>query len=242
MRGMRALPLDDRSVDALPDEARRAISRHWERRAVSELKVARSFGLLAPWVKRLSTEPVVVALMERAADDEERHAEICRVLAERYGGVKVAGPTVEDLALPSFGCEDERLEVALHVAGMCCINETIATAWIEACLACAEVPLAVAANRAHLREEIDHARVGWAYLASRAITPSLREELGACVPRLLEANVPQWERADPDLPAEGVRMHGHPSEEASRRAVQDAVRELVLPGFRHVGIEVRGQG
>jgi hypothetical protein len=176
--------------------------------------------------------------MERAADDEERHSEICRQLAERYGGAPVAGPVVKDLELPSFGCADERLEVALHVAGMCCINETIATAWIEECLSGATAPIALAANRAHLREEIDHARVGWAYLASRSITPARREELGDCLSRLLRANVPQWERLDPNLPAEGLKAHGIPSLVDSRRAIRDAVRQLILPGFEHVGIDV----
>jgi hypothetical protein len=71
-------------------------------------------------------------------------------------------------ALPTFGCEDERLETALLVAGLCCVNETIATAWLEASLRAARTELARAANRVHLRDEIDHARLGWPH--SRAQT------------------------------------------------------------------------
>ncbi len=156
-----------------------------------------------------------------------------------YGGTPVNEPDVT-IVMPSFGCDDERLEAALHVAGLCCINETLATAYLEECLSIATSPLAVTANRAHLREEIDHARLGWAHLASRSLTPGLREALGDCLPRLLDANVPLWERQDASLPAEGVPAHGHPSHAASRRVIEDAVRELVLPGFRHVGIDVRG--
>ena len=129
--------------------------------------------------------------------------------------------------------------VALHVTGLCCVNETLATAYLAHCLAIATAPIAVAANRAHLREEIDHARLGWAHLASPALTPALREQLAECVPRLLAANVPLWEQPDAFLPPGGVPDHGLPSHQAACRVAQDAVAELVLPGFQHVGVVVR---
>ncbi|EYF08627.1 hypothetical protein [Chondromyces apiculatus] len=234
--------LDLSAVDALPDTARRAIARHWARRVASESRVSCAFAQLAPWLRALSAEEVVVALVARAAEDERRHAAICKRLAEVYAGAPVEAPVVEDAALPSFGCADERLEVALHVAGLCCINETIATAWIGECLAGATVPLAVAANQAHLREEIDHARIGWAYLGGKSLPPGLREMLAERVVKLLRANVPQWEAADQYLPGEGLPAHGCPDEASSRRAVHAAVEGLVLPGFAHVGLDVRGAG
>lgn len=232
------LPLDDRSVDALPDETRHAIAKHWIRRTRSELQVSHVFARLGPWLRSLGAEPVVVEMMQRASAQEVEHAEICRKLAEVYGGAKVETPEIT-IVMPSFGCDDERLEAALHVAGLCCINETLATAYIEACLSCSTAPLAIAANRAHLHEEIDHARLGWAHLASRTVTAALREELADCLVPLLRANVPLWERQDAFLPADGVSAHGHPSHAAVRRVIHAAVRDLVLPGFRHVGIDVR---
>lgn len=176
-------------------------------------------------------------MMERAAAEEVAHADLCLHLAEVYAGTSVAPPSVP-FEMPRFGFEDERLEAALHVAGLCCVNETLATAYLESCLSLASTPIAVAANRAHLREEIDHARLGWAHLASSALTPELRVQLGACVPRLLAANVPLWEQEDAFLPREGVPAHGLPSHEQSCRTARAAALELVIPGFRHVGIPV----
>lgn len=230
------LPFDERAVEALSDSLRTAMGKHWERRARSELRVARTFALMAAPLARVHASAQVIELVARAVSDEERHSALCRQLAEIYGGTSVASPIVDDVVLPMFGAQDERLEVAILVAGMCCINETIATAWIEACLAVAKAPIAIAANRGHLRDEIDHARIGWAHLASNALTPALREELGAWVFPILRANVPQWERPDPFLPEEGVPEHGQPSTVDSRRAVETAVCSIILPGFEHVGI------
>lgn len=232
----RPLPFDERAVEGLSDPLRTAMGQHWERRARSELRVARTFALMGEPLARVRASAPVMELVARAVSDEERHSALCRQLAEVYGGTVVASPIVDDVVLPTFGASDERLELALLVAGMCCINETIATAWIEACLAVAKAPIAIAANRGHLRDEIDHARIGWAHLASDALTPALREELGAWVFPLLRANVPQWERPDPFLPEEGVPDHGQPSTADSRRAITAAVCNLVLPGFEHVGI------
>jgi hypothetical protein len=232
------LPAHDPSVDALPDALRAAIAQHWTRRVKSELQVSRSFHALLPRLRALGADRTVLSLMERAAHQEVQHAELCLHLARVYAGAPVAMPSVP-FQMPAFGFDDERLEVALHVAGLCCVNETLATAYLEHCLAIATAPIAVAANRAHLREEVDHARLGWAHLASPALTPALRAQLAECVPRLLAANVPLWERPDAFLPAEGVPAHGLPSHAACCRVAQAALTDLVLPGFRHVGVLVR---
>ncbi len=232
------LPSGDTLVDALPDSLRAAIAKHWTRRVTSELQVSRAFAALVPRLRALQADTTVVSMMERAATEEIAHAELCLHLAEVYAGAPVTMPDVP-FAMPHFGFDDERLEVALHVTGLCCVNETLATAYLERCLSLARAPVAVAANRMHLREEIDHARLGWAHLSSRAVTPDLREQLSTCVPRLLAANVPLWEREDAFLPSEGVPDHGLPSHEDACRTARAATRDLVIPGFRHVGIEVR---
>jgi hypothetical protein len=229
-----ALPWDDRTVGALPDRDRIAVARHWQRRAQSELEVGSAFRAMRVRLRDARVADSLLAMLERGAEDEERHAAICARLAAVYGGRSIAMPDVGDVPLPCFGVEDEALENALLVTGMCCINETIATAWLAACLAVATSPLAIAANRIHLADEIGHARFGWAYLAS--VPESTRLALAPCIARLLDANVPGWERDDPALPREGIPAHGQLSAEASRAAVREAVRDLVVPGLAHVGI------
>jgi len=232
------LPFDDRAAEALPDDARRQLSQHWLRRCRSEARIAAAFTKMQPLLRRVGAEQVVLELLELAADDELRHSGICLHLAMHYAGRHLEPPATGETPLPHFGCADERLEAALLIAGTCCINETLATAWLQLSVASAATPLSRAAHRAHLRDEIDHARLGWAHLASSALDDDLRDAVGDCVPRLLAANLPLWLAPDPLLPQGGVLGHGVAPAAAIERAMQRAVDQLLLPGFEHVGIRV----
>jgi len=237
-RALGRIPFADAAVDELPGELRRALSAHWLRRARSEARVGLAFAALAPVLRSASADTRVLELLARAARDEAVHAELCRRLAERYAGESRVVPGPVSAPLPAFGCDDERLEAALLMAGMCCINETLATAWLEASVRGARSELARAANRLHLRDEIEHARLGWAHLASTALDEPLREALAECVPRLLAANLPGWLAPDSDLGANGAPDHGILEQAEARRAIATAVRDLVLPGFEHVGVRL----
>jgi hypothetical protein len=232
------LPFGDPSVAALTSAQRAAIAGHWKHRARSELQVGRAFEAMVPLLRERRASSAVLDRLQRGAEEEVRHSEICAQLAEAYAGEAVVRPQIDSVPLPRFDVGDDELETALLVAGMCCVNETIATAWISACLSAAQTPLGTMANRIHLHDEIEHARVGWAHLASDAVSDATRSALGPCLPRLLEANAPGWERDDPSLPPEGVPSHGHLPVEVSRRVFVDAVADLVLPGFAHVGIDI----
>lgn len=232
------LPFDDPSVGALSSAQRTAIAGHWGRRARAELQVGRAFAAMIPVLREHRATDAVIDRLKSGAEEEERHSELCLRLANTYAEGLVQRPQVDSVVLPRFDVGDESLECTLLVAGMCCINETIATAWISSCLSAAEAPLAVAANRFHLRDEIEHARLGWAHLASTIVSEANRRDLGLCLPRLLEANASGWERKDPFLPDEGVPSHGHLPAEVSRGVFNEAVADLVLPGFTHVGVDV----
>lgn len=138
--------------------------------------------------------------------------------------------------LPAFGTGDERLEVALTVLGLCAINESIASSWIRACFARATGAVARFANREHLADEIDHARLGWAHLASSAVTEDVRTGLRSRVADMIAVNVAAWKRADAHLPEEGIPEQGHLPRHEHDAVVDDAVRTVVVPGLAHVGL------
>ncbi|MDF2698283.1 MAG: hypothetical protein K0S65_6666 [Labilithrix sp.] len=229
------LPADP-TIERLPGETRRAIGRHWIHRASAELSVALAFEELLPRLRNVGAADVVLGLAAKAIDDERRHGELCARLAARYLGTDVETPAPRDGALPDFGTGDEPTEVALITLGMCCINESIASEWIRSCWEVATAPTAIAANRHHLRDEIDHARLGWAHLGSTAISGALRQKLRSWVPKLLVVNVAQWKKPDDHLPPEGVPAHGHLASADNDDVIDAAVRDVVLPGFAHVGL------
>lgn len=229
------LPYDDPSVATLDDATRSAIAQHWTRRATAELEVGRAFAAMAARLDNRAS-PAVIEMLASSTTEEVRHSAICVRLAETYAGTSIAAPQIDVVPLPDFGFEsDHELEDALLVAGQCCINETIATAWLGACRAVATAPLALAAHRLHLQEEITHARIGWAHLA--LASARIRSRLASLLPALLAANLPRWEEADPYLPADGVDAHGLLGVERTRQIVRAAVRDLVLPGFEYVGVD-----
>jgi hypothetical protein len=115
------------------------------------------------------------------------------------------------------------------------MNETIAGAFLRECQHDAGGPLVRAALRELLRDEIDHARLGWAHLASPRLSPDIRRAVEAEIETLLDMCRAVWldeRQTEIDLP----RGHGCSPLSELPRIVDDAVRELILPGLRHVGI------
>lgn len=235
---MRALPDHDPTIDALAPAARAVLAEVWARRAGSELAAGAAFAIVERELAELGAGADVLALAARAVADEPRHSELCRRLAEAYAGAPVApAPDPGDVDVPHHDGADATLTRHLHVVTMCCINETIACGFVEACLADATGPLVVAIHREHLSDEIQHARVGWAHLASPQVDAGTRAAIARWLPRLLEANLRHWEARIATLPAGGVPGHALPPVPALIAAARAAVDTVVLPGFDHVGID-----
>lgn len=208
-------------------------------RAAAERGVALAFETLRPRLRDANAADVVLSLVDKAIDDERRHGDLCMRLAERYEGAAVpeAAPR-GDGALPSFGTGDDAFELLLAVVGTCCINESIASEWIRSCFEASKAPLARAANRAHLQDEIDHARLGWAHLASTTVSDRDRLRLASWIPRLIAANVAEWKKPDRHLDEGGVPDHGHLAQRDTEAVVDAAVRDVIVPGFAHVHVQM----
>jgi hypothetical protein len=231
------LPLDDGSIDATDERARHLIGRQWQERATAELRVASMFAVIAREVFEGGADPAVMRLVARAVSDEVRHAEICRLLAARYLGHEVAWPPPGPVPLPPHGTAPDELRPTLHIAAMCCINETLASAWLETCRADATVPLARAALRELLADDVDHARIGWAHLASSMVTPAVRSKIAGWLPRLLEASMLPWLVGAGEPGYAGFPAHGVPSSATTRDVVKTTARDVVLVGFEQLGVD-----
>jgi hypothetical protein len=234
----RLLPDRDPTIDALAPEMRALLAAVWTRRAASELGAGAAFAVVERELGELGADETVLELARRAVEDEPRHAELCRRLAEAYAGAPVPAPAPPDeVAMPVHEGADAALTRHLHVVTMCCINETIACGFVEACLADASGPLVLAIHREHLSDEIHHARIGWAHLASPRLAPAVRDAIARWLPRLLEANLRHWEERIATLPADGVPGHALPPVASLIAAARRSVETVVLPGFDHVGID-----
>jgi hypothetical protein len=232
------LPLDDPGVDALDAKTREYLSWQWEMRATAELRMASIFAVVARELFETGAHPAVLSVAARAVGDEVRHAEVCRLLAERYGGRQVAWPTPGRTPMPLHRTAPRRLRPTLHVTAMGCINETIANAWLERSFHDATSPLARAAVRELMADDVYHARLGWAHLASPQVTAKVRAEIAGWLPRVLDAAALPWLR-DAKRFGEGVPEHGVPSGATTREVVRSTVHAVILPGFEALGVETR---
>jgi hypothetical protein len=231
------LPLDDTSVDELAPKVRAQLAKHWEQRSVSELRVASVFSVLARELFEEGADPPVIQICARAVSDEVRHSEICRLLAERYAGHEVPWPKPGPVPMPLHARAPARLRPTLRAAAMGCINETIASAWLEASLKETTAKLPHAAIRELMADDVHHSRLGWAHIASDRVTTKMRAELAGWLPRLLQAAAGPWLKDARGYGA-GVPAHGSPSSETTLHAVRTTIREVVLPGFAALGVAI----
>ncbi|NVB84349.1 MAG: hypothetical protein HOV81_38590 [Kofleriaceae bacterium] len=221
-------------VGGLADDQRALLAALWQSRADSESSVRVVFDQLVAELVATGARTEVVALARRAAEDEVRHARICVELAAAYRGEPAAVTPAPAVRLPDY-VADARLRAALHALNLCCIGETIATGFVEACVAACAGGELEDIHRRHFADEIHHARVGWAHIAS--LSREDRAALAPFIEAILRAQVTAWESRIAELPEHGVPGHGYPPRAELVAAIYAAVRDVVLPGFAHVGVD-----
>jgi hypothetical protein len=231
-----ALPSDD-SVEALTTDERRVLAERWASRATNELRTSTTFSELRRGLVLLGAPDELVGRAERAVEDEARHAAICRHVASRYAGSAIGETPVEPTAPPRFAGASEREARILHAVLHACLNEGFAVAYLSACLTAATAPRARAAVRELMRDEVQHARLGWAFLAW--LSPTDRVLVERALPALVSHAESLWLDAT-GYPATLPPGHGCLSLAELRTLVARAHDELIVPGFAHVGISTAG--
>lgn len=226
------LPKSDPAIDALDGATRRRLGELWRERAATEMGAGWAFARVVTALYELGADAEVLALATRGAHDEVRHARLCAHLAGVYLGEPIEARPPERIEMPAHEGANERTRKQLHVVGLA-ISETLAAGFLQACLAGCEAELPKAVARAHLEDDIAHARVGWAHMASKAFAPE-RNAVRPWVPRLIEANLRHWRARIAELPV--VPAHGYPEHEALTGALEETARDVLVPGFRHVGL------
>lgn len=237
----RPLPEHDAELERLSDAQRRELVDVWLGRAASERRVSDAFVVIRHALLELRSPAALVELATRAVDDELRHAELSRLVASRCAGRELDAPAPLQLIVPEHPGAPPELVNTLHVLGHCVLNETFASAFLEASLSRTRTPLARAALRELLSDEIDHARIGWAHLAQ--LPAAARRELAPWLPSLLEANLAMWRTTPRPYPVDpALHRHGAPPAELVEEALHGAVERLVLPGLELLGVPTSGLG
>jgi hypothetical protein len=168
--------------------------------------------------------------------DEVRHAEVCRALAAKYSADEVRWPGAVAID-PAPARNDHALRTVFHVVSMCCVNESVASTFLEASLSGARSPSARAAIGELLADEVEHARAGWLFVAK--LPAAMRAAVETNLLPLVQAVARCWWEPGPVTLPEGAPEHGIPGLRTTRESVLTAVRDIVLPGFNELGVCTR---
>jgi hypothetical protein len=213
-----------------------AIAAVWESRASAEGSVHAYAAHILEDLRAIDADPAVIELAARMVADEERHVAICVDVARRYAKRPVATPPPRPFSDPLRNVPLP-LRATLRVVATSCIGECFASVWVDESARRTQPKWLHTILRNHLADEIVHARVGFAHLASSKVGD--RDAIAAALPKLIAVNLHAWRTFDPRWPAEGFPEDGLPSHSDTRRWIDDALVSLVLPGFDAVGIDTR---
>jgi len=227
----------DPVIDATSAEGRAELAGIWQHRAFLELRVASTFASLQVELLEHGASQTVYEIVSQAVRDEVFHAQLSAELAAKYRGDAPVWPDPGPNHIPTFRQSKGALHATLYILTECCINETVACALLEPSIAQCESPLAKAALSTVLVDEIEHARVGWAHLASPWVTAEIRRELPSFLQWLHSSNHHDLLGDDAPLPREKYPTHGMLSRRQARDIVHATLVDVILPGYRAAGID-----
>jgi len=223
-------------LDRLDPSERHAVGGIWAFRARLEENASARFERLGRRLEHVGAGREALPLARRAVRDERRHAALCDVVAGHYGG---APPRVrlspDDIAPAHFSLRDRAL---YEVVAFCCLTESINAVLMSVTLKLATAPPIRAAVRAILRDEVWHARLGWAHLAHER-AHGRGDCLGEALPRMLRGTVEE-ELFDAEGPADAgtpaLVAHGELPRPLRLEIFATALRDVVFPGLENSGV------
>jgi hypothetical protein len=224
---------------ALAPAVRTVVGETWRERMRQEHLAVGAFALLTQEAAAVGCNPVVLELLARASADEVRHTEICRKMAVVLLGEAAVPRGWRGLpSVPRHPDKDPATRALLHVVEMCCLSETLTGVFFTEMRSRASHPAARAIVDSLLEDEIDHGKVGWAYLADRAQGQSARgvaEALPAMLERTFGHALAGLGRVQDDDASEAF---GYIRDGARAAILRRALNDVVVPGFEAVGIDL----
>ncbi|HYQ02375.1 MAG TPA: diiron oxygenase [Polyangiaceae bacterium] len=238
MRRQVILPVVDAAIDALDEASRNTVGLLWSVRAQNELKTSSVFASLYRELMAFGAPLAVLEMCAQAVSDEVRHAILCADVAARYGGPRAPLQAVAPAEAPSFSVCSAQVSRALFAALHSAINETLATSYLAACLEQARTETVSTALRHIIEDEVRHARIGWAVLASDKLSDADRRVISNTLPSLMEICVSAW-LAETAYDVEHAIVPGQGSlcQTELHTLVEDALGNVVIPGLSHVRLD-----
>lgn len=142
---------------------------------------------MAVELKAEGAAPVVVQGAVDASADEARHRDLCAQVAAKWGEPNAASYVAPRMRV---GRSDmpARDRLLWELVAVCCISETMNTSLMTRCMEVTKDAEIRATLHQLLKDEVRHARLGWAHLAAER-AEGRGDFLADVLPLMLEASV-----------------------------------------------------
>ena len=218
------------------------VARTWAERAQAELGAAQRFKELFERMQRVpgSTVPAVILhRVEKAEQDEDRHAFLCAKMARKFGHETGFSLPQGRSRIAKIGWDnlDERDTLLLDVTMMGCITESLNASLLNSIYLNSSGTEAGKLIHTILKDEVQHAQIGWAYLAEECKTRDC-----SVVSKHLVKMVEYSLSDEFFLPAvnpidENTYPYGVLSQKDRFIQFKTTLEEVVCGGFEHFGID-----
>jgi hypothetical protein len=218
------------------DPLREVLASAWGIRYRIETEASLRFGFLARQLASVGAPSALLELAERASSDETRHAGHCERFFRKHGGSGLTGVDRVIEYAPRALTFQERL--TYEIVAQCCVAETQSTATLVTLVGEAESEELKSVLHELARDEVNHSRLGWAYLAWAR--PRLDFNfLAPLLPSMIEGS------AGPEIFSPGPAEADHPDllrngvvpRSMRTRVYVEALEDVVFPGFETVGVD-----
>lgn len=225
------------SPSDLSPERRAQVAADWWFRHHAEREATLRFTRLADELARVGAVEVVLTMAREACQDEARHADQCAALAATYDPADPWAGHIPEA--PAIGPRDlpQRQRVLYEIVAMCCVTESINAALLTEILRVSTDDRVRRTTRDILKDEVQHARLGWAHLAAEVERQQDTAFLGPRLVPMLRDSISE-NLISPDAPTAGVSLEAHGLlSQAHRRAIfASTTQHVILPGLAHHGV------
>lgn len=142
---------------------------------------------MATELAEVGATDVVVRGAADASADEARHRDLCARLAAKWGEPNALSHSPARTRIGRSDMEP-RDRLLWEMVAVCCISETMNTSLMTRCMEVAKDPEIHSTLHELLKDEVRHARLGWAHLAAERAA-GRGAFLGDVLPLLLEASI-----------------------------------------------------
>ena len=217
----------------LPPDDRAVLARYWRSRGDGEMGAELAFRQVRRDMATLGAPAALLELADSATLDERKHGHWGRDFSLRFGGADVSAPKASRTQTLRFPGATERENRVLRIA-FCAFTETVGCHVLQDIRPRITEPELRRNNQRHLADEVQHARVCWAFLstlaaADRALIHRYRPTLLRMV-QICCCEGPEQDDLDRLVP------FGYFTPTVLRRAYERALAEVIEPGLSHLSI------